>query len=765
MEPIEGAPEMATARAMRLPPLALVIAALATPFCFANATQPKAIGRFGFEGVHSMVHSPASDLIAVVTSSLDIRVMAATTGDRVVMLPGVGGSTPAFSPNGRLVASSRGGADPAIVLWDVGAGQDVGRIEGYAQALAFSPDGSILAGSSAGITLWSVATQEPLAVLEGHTRGVDAVAFSPDGATLASGSGDDTVRLWDVATGQELATLTGHTGSVYTVGFSPDGAILASGGRDHTVRLWDVGAKREMVTLVGHTDFIVSVAFSPDGSTLASGSHDRSVRLWDVASAQSTGTLNGHEGWVIMVGFSRDGRTLVSGRRDEGWPNSDRTDDLVRLWDVGSGQQVASFGDPATTVWSLAFSPDGQLLATADGSGRDAADGEIILWHVASGQRVATLTGAARTVAFSPDGATLATGGTQGVTLWDVASATSTTTLTGQGAPAFTPNGGILATSGRDGLIALWDVASRQRVATLTGHAEGTRVLAFSPIDAILAGAGRDYSIRLWDIDLVIEAARRHGPDVPLWAEFARLRGHTSDIPTLAFSPDGRVLASGSRDLTTKLWDIATRAEIASLRDDGRVYAVAFSPDGRTLATEGLGSSAKLWDVASGRQVAAFGEHFHFHYALAYSPDGALIATGFDGAILWRVADSSMAQPTAVDPQGQTGATWAQVKHASLTPDDTVFLRNFPNPFNPETWIPFDLHDRASVSISIHDAEGSLVRKLDLGERLAGAYRTRGRAAHWDGRNERGELVSSGVYFTELTAGNHRSARRIALRK
>jgi hypothetical protein len=110
-------------------------------------------------------------------------------------------------------------------------------------------------------------------------------------------------------------------------------------------------------------------------------------------------------------------------------------------------------------------------------------------------------------------------------------------------------------------------------------------------------------------------------------------------------------------------------------------------------------------------------------------------------------------------------ATWAQVKHAARTPTETAFLPNFPNPFNPETWIPFDLHDDAQVTISIRGADGSIVRSLDLGEHPAGTYRTRDRAAHWDGRNQHGEIVSSGVYFAELRAGDFRSTRRIAVRK
>jgi hypothetical protein len=226
------------------------------------------------------------------------------------------------------------------------------------------------------------------------------------------------------------------------------------------------------------------------------------------------------------------------------------------------------------------------------------------------------------------------------------------------------------------------------------------------------------------------------------------------------------MLASGSRALRAKLWDVATGEEIAGLRTSGRVYAVSFSPDGRTLATAGTLSPAQLWDVATGEQIATLRDlDWPGHRSAAYSPGGTILATGGDGVTLWRVANSGADSPTAVDARGKAGSTWAHVKQAARMPRATAFLPNYPNPFNPETWIPFDLHGAAEVTITIHDATGSIVRTLDLGRRPAGAYLTRDRAAYWDGRNDHGEAVSSGVYFVQLVAGDHRSTRRVALWK
>jgi len=216
----------------------------------------------------------------------------------------------------------------------------------------------------------------------------------------------------------------------------------------------------------------------------------------------------------------------------------------------------------------------------------------------------------------------------------------------------------------------------------------------------------------------------------------------------------------------TKLWDVATREQIANLETIHRSRAIAFSPDGRTLYSIGNGGNVTLWDVATHNEIAILpGRGRGFGTAMALSPDGTLLAAHDSGIRLWGLPASSVEGPTAVDPRGKAGSTWARVKLGALASKETAFLPNYPNPFNPDTWIPFDLQDAADVRITVHDVDGRVVRSLDGGHRPAGTYRTRGRAAHWDGRNEHGETVSSGVYFVEMLAGGRRITRRVALRK
>ena len=777
-------PGRGTPRAPRLLSLGLLITTLAIALFPTDATgvQLKAIGRFGFDGVHSMVYSPMGNLIAVGTT-YGMQVVDAKTGRPVVMFPQPFGGA-AFSPDERTIASPGSIRTDLISLWDIESGQETGRLEGGGRALAFSPDGSLLAGVASefdedgnwianngfDIALWSLATRRKIAVL-GRGSHVRSLAFSPDGTTVATGGGDEFIRLWDVASRREIATLTGHADAVQVVAFSPDGRTLASGGSDGGAKLWDVGAGQETATLAGHTDRVSAVVFSTDGETLATGSDDHTVRLWDIASARETAVLTGHESRILMVAFSADGSSVVGGSYLDGNGDIESAGNAIRVWDLASRRQVDSFGGLVDPVQRLAFGPDGNLIATR------AADGShIALWDVTSGRRVGTLTGAGTlidTPVFSPDGTILATWSLGGVTLWDVASWQPAALLAGsRGGIAFSPDGTILATGGRDEFIALWDIASLQRVATLVGHADGTSTLAFSPDGSILAGGGLDrariprFGVWLWDVVVTVDAARAIGPDVPLFVDFARWYGSDDEILDIEFSPDGQLLACGDRAEVTRLWDVAARRQVASLDAPDRSRAIAFSPDGRILASTGNGGNGTLWDVESREAIGTIkGSDWGFPSALAFSPDGTLLATGDRGVFLWGVTDSPTDIPTAVEPRGKARATWAQVKRAALTPSETAFLPNFPNPFNPETWIPFDLHESAGVTVSIHDAGGRVVRSLDLGEHPAGAYRTRDRAAHWDGRNEQGEFVSSGVYFAELTAGDYRDTRRITVRK
>jgi WD40 repeat protein len=342
----------------------------------------------------------------------------------------------ALAPDGKTLAL--GCWNSYVKFWDVPSGRERATLRGHwgaVASLAFSPDGKTLVSGSlapdSNLKVWEVATGKERIVLR-HQTWIRSLAFARDGKTLASGGEDGTVKLWNVATWQEEITLHGHSGPVLCVTFSPDGKTLASAsswGKDNgLVNLWDMSAKpvktRLRIKSVANT-----VAFAPDGKTLAGAWED--VRLWDVATGLERAVYTTNAGRIDSVAFSPDGKTLAIG-------NADRT---VKLWELGSDRE-RSYAHHNKVGW-VAFSADGKTVTSGSG-----LDGAVKLWNVAPAQEPATVQqkGEVISVAFSPDGKVLASGGSDSTKLWDVASSRETATLQ-PGNAVFSHDGKTLAIS------------------------------------------------------------------------------------------------------------------------------------------------------------------------------------------------------------------------------------------------------------------------------------------------------------------------------
>ncbi len=387
---------------------------------------------------------------------------------------------------------------------------------------------------------------------------------------------------------------------------------------------------------------INAVTFSPDGRRLASASDDRTIQVWDVASGQSVATLQGHSDEVWSVAFSPDGRRLASASKDR----------TIRVWDVVRGQSVATLKGHSDAVGSVAFSPDGRRLASAS------EDRTIRVWDVASGLSMATLKGHSRavvSVAFSPDGRRLASASwDRTIRVWDVSSGHSVATLQGHSdsvwSVAFSPDGRRLASASEDGTIRVWDVSSGQSVAILQGHSAAVRSVAFSPDGRRLASASKDGTTRVWDVS--------SGQSV------ATLQGHSAGVLSIAFSPDGRRLASASEDGTIRVWEVSYGQKVATLQGhSGAISSVAFSLDGRRLASASLDRTIRVWDLASGQSVATLQGHSDAVASVAFSPDGHRLASAsLDQTI--RVWDVASGQSVAT-LQGHSDA----VRSVAFSPD------------------------------------------------------------------------------------------------
>lgn len=476
-----------------------------------------------------------------------------------------------FSPDGQYFASASW--DDTIKLWTP-QGTLLKTLTGHqggVNDVTVSPNGQVLASSSIDgtVKLW-----QPdgllLKTLTGHTDGVFGLAFSPDSQTLASVSWDQTVRLWQTD-GTELTVLKGHQNGLWAVAFSPDGQMLASASLDGTIKLW-TPEKTLLNFLQGHQDAVWGVDFSPDSQTLVSGSWDGAIKLWR-RDGQVLASFDGHDEAVFDVAVappmkvnfpSENGRVK---HKQENQGNSEiieslstneliiatgSVDKTIKLWQ-GEGTLLKTLRGHSSSVYSVDFSPEGQLLASAS------ADSTIKLW-TREGKLLKTLTGHSDVV-------------------FDV---------------IFSPDGQLIASGSQDKTIKLW-TRDGTLLKTLTGHDDSILGLAFSPDSQRLASASWDNTIKLWTREGIL---------------LATLEGHRDRVNGIAFSPDGQFLASADLDKTVKLWRNDGKLLVTLEAHRDRVYDVTFSPDSRTLASASVDQTIILWDlerIIDLNQVWAFG--------------------------------------------------------------------------------------------------------------------------------------------------------------
>jgi len=538
----------------------------------------------------------------------------------------------AFSPDGQRIVSA--GDNRTAIVWDAWTGQKQFTLKGHTGriwSVAFSPDGRriVSAGNEDRTAkVWDAQTGREQLTLKGHTESVQCVAFSPDGRRIVSAGEDRTARVWDAKTGEQLLSLNGHAGEVRWAAFSPDGCLLASASRDRTVKLWNAATGREQLTFKGHTESVQCVAFSPDGRRIVSTSDDRTVKVWDAATGQEQLSLKGRYTWAVYcAAFSPDGRRIVSG-------GTDRT---VNVWDATTGQEQLTLKGHTAPVTCVAFSPDGKRIVSGS------HDRTVILWDAQASQEALNLLGhksQVACVAISPDGQRLASAaGDWGVggapryvngelRIWEAKSGRVAFNREGQASGvtcvAFSPDGKYLASGSgvwdeqqkqyASGEIQLRDPTTGEERARYSGHASSVLCLAFSPDGRLLASAGFDGAIKVWDV----EAAR----------EAFTLPGHAKWVTSLAFSSDGQRLASGGFDEVVKVWDVRARAEARSWPMAGIVAGVSFNPEGDKLAACGYyNSGVQVWETVTGRPVLTLKGHSGFVTAVAFSPDGKRIVT------------------------------------------------------------------------------------------------------------------------------------------
>ena len=589
-----------------------------------------------------------------------------------------------------------------------------------------------------------------------HDSPVNSIAFNPDGSLLASGSGDNVVRLWIPDAETLQATLHGHTASVLSVAFSSDGLLLASGSADGTVRLWNPHTEALQATLHGHTASVLSVAFSPDGLLLASGSADGTVRLWNLVTETLQATLYAHMDSVSSVTFSLDGLLLASASADG----------LVGLWDPHTETLQTTLGHESP-VLSIAFSPDRDFLATGS------TDGTARLWDPHMVQLKATLGHESPVESVAFDGSMLVTGSQDGrVRQWEITtSAAPPDTTNSRLAFESTTPAGYTPVTLRD-TRTVWGVPTKYTtdsdvgtvaymlLATLKGCSfANAEVARQSKVYIKTQSLGR---LNNFASETVCSKTSRTWTTSWNGVRITHLRffdeSSTPNITEAVYNDaTGQIelLGEGEQPLTAGLEADANNDGVVNI-DDLVLVASNYGGTGQNVADvngDGVVDIDDLTTVTSALDSAAS--------APLAQPQALEMFTAAD-VKLWLSHAQGL---DLTDARVLRGILFLEQLLAALLPKETVLLANYPNPFNPETWIPYRLAEDAFVTLTIYNGSGRVVRTLDVGHRTAAFYESRAKAIYWNGRNEFGEGVASGVYFYHLSAGDFSATRKMLIIK
>ncbi|MCB0062205.1 MAG: hypothetical protein KDE19_08825, partial [Caldilineaceae bacterium] len=474
-----------------------------------------------------------------------------------------------------------------------------------------------------------------------------AMAFHATDELLATGVHDGTIYLWQTKDWQRAGLLHGHTNAVRSLAFAPSAttaaaqSLLASGGGDGRICLWHLEDGQNSPTYTLQREgYVRALAFSHDGTVLVSGSDDQLVSFWQVATGELRRQCRGHQGRIYGISSCaplssgpHQGRALVFSAGE---------DAHIYVWEANSGEQVAILAGHQHSIHALAcvsIPGDGAhdtqkaWLASADASGL------ICLWNLQTfslhyhWHEDRTVI---HTLSFNATGTLLASAGDNGlVHIWELGEGRLEKTIQAHPravvAAIFSARSPfLLATCGYDHLIRLWNSANGQALQVLHGFRNKSYVAQFQPsANNLLATGHTDGIVRLWQVDNATPRLQR------------QLMGHRSNVFTLAFSPDGTRLASGSSDATIRLWNSATGEHLHTLYGHTRdIFSVAFSPDGEFLVSTSADQTIRLWETAGGCEVRCFADKGCSSWSAVFHPSGKWVASGdFDYQVrLWEVA-------------------------------------------------------------------------------------------------------------------------------
>ena len=699
-----------------------------------------------------------------------------------------------FSPDGQLLAT----AGRHVKLWDVNNQTEIATLQhdDWVFAVAFSPNGERLAtGDNKGtVQIWDIQKQQVITQLEADMVAAYAVTFSSDGRTLATAGYQGKIKLWAVSDWELLGTLE-NRGTVYTVDFSPDGKALANTG--HTVvTLWSVESGKEIASLTGHSGWVFGTAFSPDGTTLISSGDDGTIRLRNIKTYLQT--LLQRE-MVRIIYF------LPSNRLPQSDINT-KLDTLIKDVQELYAEQMQNRGLGRKTFTFETDTTGNAVVHHLKGRFTDHYyQTETINKIMEEINKKFDTSKNIYFIAVDVSSQVIEGGHTCGIGggTWEgIEAGTQRRDLGGHV---------IIPASGMCFSI---NVTAHE-----LGHAFGLEHDFRSDAYLMSYGASPDQlshcAVKWLDVHRYFNANQtsfNEPTTIEMLTPFAmppntiRIRFEVTDadgphqaqliIPTSIADPASgtklhkcKSLNSGIKLVeftTTKLSSNTTTQVILQVIDaHGNITRQTYQIGVDDIAQVDVNNDGVI-DVTDLVLVAS---HFRTSITHGANPNPDVNNDGFvDREDLLLVIDAleseenTSAAPALatenlqqwilkakrhnrVDAAFQRGIAVLEQLLMPFGPTKTALLPNYPNPFNPETWIPYQLSKPTEVSISIYTADGKLVRILELGHQPVGIYESRSRAAYWDGRNELGEPVASGIYFYTLTAGDFSATRKMLIRK